>query len=418
MTARDTFWLCMGLLAAGAVAFVLPSLIRALTLDRRSRATRLGAIVAVCSVFVAFSVTLYLELGEPDAVERSANPTASPHASAKPGAGSASDSLDTATARLAARLRSEGGSDADWDLLAQSYEYAGNAAAAAAARAHRSIDVQPPAPPPTATAGNDADRYRNLVRNNPKDGAAWVALAQAERSARSFEASQKAFKKAIELKSMSADDWADYADVVGTVEGKLSGASAAIDKALALDARHSKALWLKGSLALEEHRYKDALEQWQRLRAVVADSSPDARIIDANIEEARALAKGGVTMSSVASTQSVSIRGTVDIDPSLKQRMRAGATLFIFAKSVDFPGAPLAVLRVQPTSWPVTFLLDDSLAMLPSRRLSAFDKVIVEARVSQSGQAAAQAGDLQATSDVINTSAAGNLALRISKIIS
>lgn len=433
MTARDTFWLCMGLLAAGAIAFVLPSVIRALALDRRSRATRLGAIVALCSVFVTLSVTLYLAFGEPDAVERSAKPTASPHASAKPGAGSANDSLDSATARLAARLRSDGGSDADWELLAQSYEYAGNSAAAAAARAHKPIDVQPPAPPPTATAGKDTDHYRNLVRNNPKDGAAWVALAQAERSARSFEASQKAFKKAIELKSMSADDWADYADVIGTVEGKLSSAGAAIEKALALDARHSKALWLKASLALEEHRYKDALEQWQRLRAVVADSSPDARIVDANIEEARALAKGGVAMSSVASTQSVStqsvstqgvstqgvsIRGTVDIDPSLKQRMQAGATLFVFAKSVDSPGAPLAVLRVQPTSWPVTFLLDDSLAMLPSRRLSAFDKVIVEARLSRSGQAAAQAGDLQATSDVISTSAAGNLALRISKIIS
>lgn len=403
MTARDTFWLCVGLLAAGAIAFVLPSLLRALPIER-GEARRFGAIAALCSSFVVVSLSLYLMLGEPNAVERSANPTASPHASATRGAAPATDSLDSATARLAARLRQDGGSDADWELLAQSYEYAGNSTAAAAARARHPVDI------PSATALPNG--------TVAKDGAGWLALAQAERSARNFSAAKNAFEKAIELKTMHADDWADYADVLGSLEGKLSGASAAIDKALALDARHSKALWLKGSLALEEHRYPDALEQWQRLRTVVADSSPDARIIDANIEEARALAKGGVTAPSTTTPKTVSIRGTVDIDPALKQRLQAGVTLFVFAKSVDSPGAPLAVLRTQPASWPVSFLLDDSLAMLPNRRLSGFDKVIVEARLSKSGQAAAQAGDLQATSAVVSTSAAQSLSLRISKVIS
>lgn len=402
MTTRDTFWLCVGLLAAGAIAFVLPSLLRALPIER-GKAGRLGAIVALCSFFVVVSVSLYLALGEPSALERGANPTASPHASAMRGAAPATDSLDSATARLATRLRRDGGSDADWELLAQSYEYAGNSAAAAAARAHETVDIEPATAVPATT--------------ETKDGAGWVARAQAARSERNFSAAKQAFEKAIELKAMSATDWADYADVLGTLEGKLGSARVAIDTALALDARHSKALWLKGSLALEEHRYPDALEQWQRLRAVVADSSPDARIIDANIEEARALATDGVAVPNTSS-RSVSIRGTVDIDPALKQRLQAGVTLFVFAKAVDSQGAPLAVLRTQPKSWPVSFLLDDSLAMLPNRRLSGFDKVIVEARLSKSGQAAAQAGDLQATSAVVSTSAAQSLSLRISKVIS
>lgn len=418
MSTRDIFWLCVGLLAAGAIAFVLPSLVRALPVDC-GKAARAGVIAAFSSIFVIVSVGLYQILGEPRAVDRSGNLSASPHATAMRGSAAATDSLGSVMTRLAARLRSDGGSDADWELLAQSYEYLGNSAAAAAARAHRPIDAPPAAGEPAAAGSKDADRYRDLLARNPQDAAAWIALAQAERSARNFREAQSAFDKAIELKSMSADSWADYADVLGTRDGKLSGAAAvAIDKALALDARHSKALWLKASLALEERRYTDALEQWRRLRAVVAGSSPDARIIDANIEEARALAEGNAPVPSATPVRSVSIRGTVDIDPALKTRLSAGMTLFVFAKSVDTPGAPLAVLRTQPASWPVSFLLDDSLAMLPNRRLSGFDKVIVEARLSKSGQAAAQAGDLQAASDVVSTSAAQSLVLRISKVIS
>jgi cytochrome c-type biogenesis protein CcmH len=73
---------------------------------------------------------------------------------------------------------------------------------------------------------------------------------------------------------------------------------------------------------------------------------------------------------------------------------------------------------MQPTQWPVTFQLDDSLAMLPSRRLSGFERVVVEARLSKTGLALAQSGDLQIASDVIRTSNAPKLTLRISKVIS
>ena len=190
--------------------------------------------------------------------------------------------------------------------------------------------------------------------------------------------------------------------------GRLSGPAAkAIAAALALDANHAKALWLKASLALEERRYPDAVQDWRRLRAVVADESSDARIIDANIAEALALAgtaPATQTASAIPSSgaPAIAIRGTVEVDPSLQARVKPGMTLFVFARAAEGSGPPLAVLRTQPTSWPVAFQLDDSLAMLPSRRLSAFDHVIVEARLSTSGQALAQSGDLQIASGVIS----------------
>jgi cytochrome c-type biogenesis protein CcmH/NrfG len=419
MSARDVFWLCVGLLAAAAIAFVLPPFVRALPVDR-SKAFRTGAIAAFSSLFLLVSVGLYQLLGEPRAIDgKAAAVASSPHGTAMQrhpaGAG---ESLQAATDRLAERLGRDGGSDADWELLAQSYEYAGDAASASSARQHKLASKAQPTR--SAAVADDTDLYRKRVADNPKDDAAWLAIAQIERTARNFPAARKAFDQAITLNAMSADDWADYADVLGSIDGKLGTASGkALDKALALDPKHPKALWLSASLALEQGRHADALKQWQRLRELVADSSPDATIIDANIEEARSLVAGkSAVAASAAPPHSAAIRGTVDIDPALKSQLRAGMTLFVFAKSVDSPGPPLAVLTTRPEAWPVTFVLDDSLAMLPQRRLSSFDKVLVEARLTSSGQATAQAGDLQAVGSVVRTSANQSLALRISRIIS
>ena len=94
-------------------------------------------------------------------------------------------------------------------------------------------------------------------------------------------------------------------------------------------------------------------------------------------------------------------------------RVERDATLFIYAKAVDAPGPPLAVMRTTAKAWPVSFRLDDSMAMLPSRKLSQFDKVVIEARISRSGQAAPAPGDLYVTSDVLRPSAGKKLALVI-----
>jgi cytochrome c-type biogenesis protein CcmH len=107
------------------------------------------------------------------------------------------------------------------------------------------------------------------------------------------------------------------------------------------------------------------------------------------------------------------ISGTISIERSLAPRVDREAVLFIYAKAVDAPGPPLAVLRLSANGWPVSFRLDDSMAMLPSRRLSQFQKVIVEARISRSGQATPAAGDLYVTSNAVSPSSGKKLALVI-----
>ncbi len=118
-----------------------------------------------------------------------------------------------------------------------------------------------------------------------------VAQADELRRQRKFKEAVEIYRRADLAGRMTADAWADYADALASTGSSLQGAPAdALAKALALDPRHPKALWLKASLEHEEHRYRDAVSTWRNLLAVVPADSSDARIIEANIAEATRLA--------------------------------------------------------------------------------------------------------------------------------
>ena len=89
------------------------------------------------------------------------------------------------------------------------------------------------------------------------------------------------------------------------------------------------------------------------------------------------------------------VRGQVVLADALKGKIPAGLTLFIVAKSVNSPGPPVAIWRTTTGVWPVSFQLDDSQAMLPSRNLSTAGRVTIEARTSRTGQAMPAPGDFK-----------------------
>ena len=107
----------------------------------------------------------------------------------------------------------------------------------------------------------------------------------------------------------------------------------------------------------------------------------------------------------------------VTLAPALRSKAAAGETLFIVAKSVDSPGAPVAVFRGSVGSWPLKFSLDDSQSMLPGRNLSSAGRVTVEARISRKGQPLPAAGDLQGSSGVINPADHQLLKILIDRVI-
>jgi tetratricopeptide (TPR) repeat protein len=148
------------------------------------------------------------------------------------------------------------------------------------------------AAPTTPAEGHPLEALKAMTASNPGNAQAWLALANSQRQSRDYAGASASYEKALRLDGDSPDAWADYADAMASAGNRrLSGAPAeAIGKALRLDAKHPKALWLQASLDLEQRKYKDALKHWQALRAALPAGSPDITIVDANIAEARQLA--------------------------------------------------------------------------------------------------------------------------------
>jgi cytochrome c-type biogenesis protein CcmH len=450
MSTHGAFWYLLGALSGVAAVFILIPLFRSSSLSSPKRvAVTLG--VALLPALAAFA--FYAKTGSPAlagtvVAAPAGQPAGHPAAAGAPAgeAGGQAGSMEEAVARLQARVDSGQGSDADWALLAQSYEFLGRTADAERARAHvagaAGAAVQQPAvaaapSAPAGTAGTaigraqqSAAQFEAAVARNPKDAASWFGLAQERRVAREFGKANEAYAKALALDPKNADAWADYADSLASDGGRtLTGRPAqAIQRTLALKPDHVKGLWLSASLALEEHRYGDALTQWQRLRSVLPAGSPDLAIIEGNISEARLLAGGGAPSKAPAALVAAAaaapaaaarvaggIEGSVDVDAALRKQVQAGMTLFIYAKTPDGKGAPLAVIRLPVGQWPVRFRLDDSQAMMPGRTLSGVDTALVEARLSISGNAIAEKGDLLAPGQVLPTRGAKPIQLKISR---
>jgi cytochrome c-type biogenesis protein CcmH len=425
-------------LVTGAAAAVLVAL-----LWRRARPllARLRFLLAVSVVigFAAAAAVIYLAIGARSAATNApgnlgeATPESTALGAAAGGSRSAR-SMELEVSALAARLAREGGSEGDWALLAQAYDFLGRPEDAQRARAHStavgatpvsemsaaSLAAAAAAAAPAAGAAPAAAAPAAQLAESSAEANAWLAVAEQRRTQHDYAGARAAYARVAGLHAMSAQSWADYADVLGSLAGgSLTGeAATAIDSALRLDANNPKALWLKASQAHEERRFSEAFTWWRRLRSVLPPGSPDTQIIDANIAEAEALASGAPTPASPAGSPAstaaaAQISGTVSLDAHFSSRVPPDATLFIYAKAADSPGPPLAVLRVSPSAWPVSFRLDDSQAMLPSRRLSQFDKVIVEARISRTGQATPSAGDLYVRSPVVHPAPGEKLALVI-----
>jgi cytochrome c-type biogenesis protein CcmH len=244
----------------------------------------------------------------------------------------------------------------------------------------------------------------------------WKLLARSYAAFGRFKESAEAYATAAKLSPGDAQLFADYADTLGMALGrKLEGEpEKLIARALEIDPRNLKALWLAGTVALERKDYKGAVAYWERLLPLVAPDSDDARDIRANVDEARALEKGAPAPQSKAAPptratapKSVVLRGEVKLAAALAAQAAPGDTVFIFARAVNGPPAPLAVLRKKVGDLPVQFALDDSMAMAAGASLSGSPQVIVGARISKSGTPAPQPGDLQGLSAPVANDASG-----------
>jgi cytochrome c-type biogenesis protein CcmI len=88
------------------------------------------------------------------------------------------------------------------------------------------------------------------------------------------------------------------------------------------------------------------------------------------------------------------IMAKISLAPSLMKDIKPTDTLFIYAQAIDGTPMPIAAIKYEAKELPLQVRLDDELSIRQDRKLSAFDYIILTARISHSGDPTPQSGDL------------------------
>lgn len=266
-----------------------------------------------------------------------------------------------------------------------------------------------------------ADDLRARLAADPKALDGWRLLGRAELARGRPDAAREAYERALALAPDDAQARVDLADASAQAQGAvLEGRPIElIREALKLDARHPKALALAGAYEVSRRDYPAAIALWTRLLEVLPAESEQAKQIAGFVADLRA---GRAPQAAVAGGPGA-LRGRIELERGLAARLRPEDTLFVIARTLDETGRPagppVAVMRARAGDLPLEFTLDDRMAMSPATRLSAVapgTRVVVLARVSRSGEAAAKAGDLQGASPPV-LPGAGDLRILVDTVL-
>ena len=247
-------------------------------------------------------------------------------------------------------------------------------------------------------------RLAAKLRENPEDAEGWKLLGRSYSVMGRFPEAVDAYAKAAQRAPRDAQLLADFADALAMARGqRLAGEPARlVERALEIDPKNLKALALAGTAAFEGQDYANAATLWGRMLPLVPPDSEDARLIAGNVEEAKKLA--GIAQSANAHP---GVTGTVRLAPELARQVTPDDILFVFARAVQGPPMPLAVLRAKAAELPLAFNLNDSMAMAQGLTVSAHPRIVVTARVSKSGSAKPAPGDLEGKSPAVANDANG-----------
>ena len=284
-------------------------------------------------------------------------------------------------------------------------------------QALQAMATEPPEKAMQAELSGMAQTLAKKLEANPDNQEGWVMLGRSYRTLEKYDNAVSAYDRALKL---SPDDGVklERAEVLALkAQGNFDGEPwNVIREILKKDPQQKGALLLAGSASYAHDKYADALRYWQQARKLLAADHPDVPSLEGAIATAQnklglpvtpptsspqapAAASGAGATASVSSgaQAGLNITGRISLAAALKDKASPTDMVYVYASPANGDRMPLAIFKSTVAKLPLNFTLDDSTAMLPERKLSGAGEVILKARISKSGNAIPQSGDLTAT---------------------
>lgn len=270
------------------------------------------------------------------------------------------------------------------------------------------------------------DELAAKMKEQPDNAEGWFMLARSYMSLKRYKEAVAALEKTNQLVPNNPVIMLRYADALTMLRGgQISGKPfELIKRAVEISPDDPTGLWLLGMGYEEQGAYRKAVSYWNKLLPLLEDEKSKDEV---HKLISRAKRKAGINASAKAPAPGKTataekelikrVTVNVSLDKSKLSNVSRDDTVYIFARALQGPPMPLAVVRKQVKDLPLEVVLDDSMAMTPTMKLSSFNQVQIVARVSKSGIAKAQSGDLESEVSVASAGQEEKVKLVINKLV-
>ncbi len=252
---------------------------------------------------------------------------------------------------------------------------------------------------------------RTKLAKNGDDQVAWMLLGRVAMSLNEFDMAQQSFDKVLQINPEHLGVLVSYSQVLlleGS-EANMTRAAGMLSRVLKNEPTNIDAISLLALIAYERHDWTQAKAAFEVLLSTMGPDDSRYTMVEQRIADIeQKIAEQSSTITPVANAaqktsadDDSAIMVTVELSPTLDDKLPENGTLFVFAKAANGPPMPLAVVKLTQFSFPLKVQLSDSNSMVDGLTLSTTEQIIITARVSNDGSVMPSTGELEGSSEVL-----------------
>lgn len=237
------------------------------------------------------------------------------------------------------------------------------------------------------------------LQKQPDDALGWTMLGRSYKYLQQYPQAAAAFEHAYKLLGDQPEIMLLYAEAMAFANNEqLAGKPAElVFKALAMEPDNVTGLWFGGMAKAQTGDFVAAMTLWKKLETLLPPGSEPQQEIQGLLTKLATQIPEGVAQAQAKPAQPANEAGIevqVSLAPELQKSANPDDTVFVYAQALSGSPMPLAIVRKRVADLPLTVSLNDAMAMMPTMKLSNFEQVKLLARISKSGNAMKQPGDL------------------------
>ncbi|MYB33690.1 MAG: c-type cytochrome biogenesis protein CcmI [Gammaproteobacteria bacterium] len=188
-----------------------------------------------------------------------------------------------------------------------------------------------------------------------------------------------------------------------------------VKQALTIDPQHQNALWISALGASSRGEIESSIEQLEALLTMVQNEEEVRQSLLTMIEQQRAMLNGESGTDQAGEGKTLIVE--VVLDERLSGMVSSTDTVFVIARAANGPPAPLAVRKLVVGDLPITVSLSNVHSMIETMTVDDFEDIVIQARISKSGTAQSNPGDIASKPILISGDPENPLSLTINDIL-